>query len=209
MYHMPIWYFNTSAFYATYPHKYNSLPLKAYYLLEASYWLQQAIVLVLQLEKPRKDFKELIVHHLVTLSLIGLSWRFHFSWIGLAVFITMDVSDTFLALSKSLNYLGSSLTTPCFILFLVTWIYGRHLLNLKILYSVLTEFRTVGPYGLDWAAEQYKCWFSLAVTATLLTALQAVNAFWTTLIARIAMRIVITGERKDDRSDEYVANFFC
>ena len=98
MYHMPIWYFNTSAFYETYPHKYNSLPLKAYYLLEASYWLQQAIVLVLQLEKPRKDFKELILHHFVTLSLIGLSWRFHFSWIGLAVFITMDVSDTFLAL---------------------------------------------------------------------------------------------------------------
>ena len=45
--------------------------LKRYYLMQASYWCQQFIVLVFRLEKPRKDYKVLVVHHIVTLWLIG------------------------------------------------------------------------------------------------------------------------------------------
>jgi acyl-CoA-dependent ceramide synthase len=36
--------------------------LKAYYLLQASYWVQQTILLAARVEKPRKDFKELVAH---------------------------------------------------------------------------------------------------------------------------------------------------
>lgn len=36
--------------------------LKTYYLLEFAYWLQQMLVLLLRLEKPRSDYYELIVH---------------------------------------------------------------------------------------------------------------------------------------------------
>lgn len=95
----PVWYFNTTAMYEGFPHKLHQADFKAYYLLEASYWAQQAIVLMLQLEKPRKDFKELVGHHIITLSLIALSYRFHFTYIGLAVYITHDISDFFLAVS--------------------------------------------------------------------------------------------------------------
>ena len=45
--------------------------LKCYYLMQAAYWCQQFIVLALKLEKPRKDYNELIAHHLVTLWLVG------------------------------------------------------------------------------------------------------------------------------------------
>lgn len=45
--------------------------MKWYYLLQFAYWLHQFLVLVLGLEKPRKDFKELVAHHVVTLWLIG------------------------------------------------------------------------------------------------------------------------------------------
>jgi len=47
--------------------------LKRYYLMQASYWCQQLMVLFLRLEKPRKDYKELIAHHLVTLWLVGFA----------------------------------------------------------------------------------------------------------------------------------------
>lgn len=94
-----IWFFNTSAFYEGFPHLTHEGIFKAYYLLQASYWTQQMIVLLLMLEKPRKDFKELVAHHIITLSLIGLSYIFHFTRIGLAVYITHDVSDFFLAVS--------------------------------------------------------------------------------------------------------------
>lgn len=97
----PLWYFNTTAMFEGYPHKQHEGIFKAYYLLQASYWSQQAIVLLLQLEKPRKDFKELVVHHIVTLALIGLSYRFHFANMGLVVYITHDISDFFLAVSNT------------------------------------------------------------------------------------------------------------
>jgi very-long-chain ceramide synthase len=45
--------------------------LKRYYLMHSAYWCQQLIVLLLGLEKPRKDYTELVAHHFVTLWLIG------------------------------------------------------------------------------------------------------------------------------------------
>lgn len=45
--------------------------LKRYYLMQASYWCQQLIVMLLGLEKPRKDYNELVAHHFVTLWLVG------------------------------------------------------------------------------------------------------------------------------------------
>ena len=98
----PLWYFDTTAMFEGYPHRKHEAIFKAYYLLQASYWAQQAIVLMLQLEKPRKDFKELVGHHIVTLALIGLSYRFHFTHMGIAVYVTHDISDFFLAVSPPL-----------------------------------------------------------------------------------------------------------
>ena len=95
----PVWYFNTAGMFEGFPHRSHEGVFKAYYLLQASYWAQQAIVLCLLLEKPRKDFKELVGHHIVTLALIGLSYRFHFTYMGVAVYITHDISDLFLAVS--------------------------------------------------------------------------------------------------------------
>jgi hypothetical protein len=56
---------------ADYPHWQMTPELKRYYLMQASYWCQQLIVLIIGLEKPRKDYKELVAHHLVTLWLVG------------------------------------------------------------------------------------------------------------------------------------------
>ncbi|KAL8948522.1 MAG: hypothetical protein Q9222_005290, partial [Ikaeria aurantiellina] len=53
----PVWYFNTAGMYETFPNRTHEGMFKAYYLLQASYWAQQAMVLCLQLEKPRKDFR--------------------------------------------------------------------------------------------------------------------------------------------------------
>jgi len=96
----PVWYFNTEGMFADFPHRSHEGIFKAYYLLQASYWAQQAIVLCLQQEKPRKDFKELVAHHIITLTLIWLSYRFHFTYMGVAVYVTHDISDFFLAVSR-------------------------------------------------------------------------------------------------------------
>lgn len=202
MWKTPMWYFNTRQFYLNYPHKSHFWLFKFYYLFQAGFWSQQSVVLMLRLEKPRKDFKELIFHHIVTMLLIGLSYRFHFTWMGLAVYITMDVSDFFLAFSKTLNYLDSPLVIPFFLSFIIVWFYTRHYLNFKILWSVLTEFKTVGPYELSFPDQQYKCWISQPIVFTLIFALQLVNIYWFFLILRILFRYIFFDVVKDDRSDD-------
>ena len=97
MYQTPVWYFNTVGMFEEYPHHSQLGVVKFYYLFQAAYWAQQAVVLLLGMEKPRKDFKELVGHHIVTLALIGCSYRFHFTYIGLAIYTTHDISDFFLA----------------------------------------------------------------------------------------------------------------
>ena len=198
----PVWYFNTAGMYQDYPHRAQEGVVKFYYLFSAAYWLQQAIVLILGMEKPRKDFKELVAHHVVTLGLVGPSYRFHFTYIGIAVYLTQDISDFFLAVSKTMNYVDHWFTTPWYVIFMGAWIYLRHYINLRIIWSLFTEFRTVGPFELNWETQQYKCWISQYITATLLSLLQALNLFWLFYILRVAYRIAWQNVREDDRSDD-------
>ncbi|KAJ2979225.1 hypothetical protein NUW58_g7257 [Xylaria curta] len=201
MYHSPTWYFDTVGMYAGYPHKTHLAVTKFYYLFQAAFWAQQALVMILGLEKRRRDFKELVVHHIVTVALIGLSYRFHFTMMGVPVYVTHDISDFFLAASKSLNYIGSSLQGPLYALCIVFWVYLRHYINLKILFSILTEFRTIGPYTLDWEAQQYKCEISNIITFALLAALQALNLYWLYCLLRNGYRFAVLGVAKDDREE--------
>lgn len=80
--------------------------------------------------------------------------------------------------------------------------YLRHYINLKILASVLTEFRTIGPYVLDWEAEQFKSGLSNVITFMLLAALQALNIFWLYCLLRNGYRFIAFGIAKDDREEE-------
>ncbi|KAJ5811009.1 TRAM1-like protein [Penicillium robsamsonii] len=197
----PVWYFNTRGMYELFPHRTHAAEFKFYYLFEAAYWAQQAVVMLLGMEKRRKDFMELVAHHIVTLALIALSYRFHFTYMGIAVYITHDISDFFLAVSKSLHYIAPDIMIPFYATSIGAWIYLRHVLNLRILYSLLTEFRTVGPYELNWETQQYKCWISNVITFGLLAVLQALNLFWLYCLLRSAFKFLATGEKKDDRSE--------
>lgn len=84
---------------------------------------------------------------------------------------------------------------------MVVWIYLRHYLNLRILFSLFTEFQTVGPYEINWETGQYKCPLSFWITLTLLSSLQSLNLFWLFFILRIAYRFVLRGVATDDRSE--------
>jgi acyl-CoA-dependent ceramide synthase len=81
------------------------------------------------------------------------------------------------------------------------WIYLRHYLNWKILISEFYEFKTVGPYILDWETEQYKCELSHWISTILLGGLQALNLYWGFLILRVAWRFGVKGELADERSE--------
>ena len=103
--------------------------------------------------------------------------------------------------SKSLHYVNSRFVGPYFALCIGMWTYLRHYLNLRILYSLLFEYRTVGPYGMDWEAGQYKGVLSNVITFVLLASLQALNLFWLYCLLRAAYKLVVLNIAKDDRSE--------
>lgn len=66
---------------------------------------------------------------------------------------------------------------------------------------MLTTFRTIGPFEVNWETQQYKCWISQYITFGLLASLQSLNVFWFFLILRIAKNIVFNDKVEDERSE--------
>lgn len=122
-----------------------------------------------------------------------VSWLFH-----------SHIDSLFLHVqtSKTLNYIDHWLIGPYYGFFCFVWIYMRHYLNLRILFSLFNEFKTIGPYELNWETGQYKCDLAFWITGSLLSCLQALNLFWLFYILRIAYRFVVHNVAKDDRSDD-------
>ncbi|KAI0719844.1 TLC domain-containing protein [Cerioporus squamosus] len=201
---LPTWWYDTKYFWIDYPHWEMKPELKRYYLVQASYWCHQLIILLLKLEKPRKDYYELVAHHFVTLWLVGWSYLINLTLIGQAVYLSMDLPDTFLALSMLLNYLRwDRAKVAVFAVFLGIWSYFRHWLNWVILHSVLFEFDLMPETSKRWSPEDgvwMVWWMKYQVFAPLL-ALQGLNLFWYFLIWRLAYRALTDITVTDDRSD--------
>ena len=144
--------------------------------MRSSYWLQQMLVLILRLEKPRSDFRELVIHHCVTLWLVGWSYLFSLTHIGTlahpahpsaaspdlprlslagtAIFVSMDLPDVCFALSKCLNYLDLQHTSELsFVFFLGVWHYLRHFQNLRIIWSVWKEYALIPQSYGTWVSQ--------------------------------------------------------
>ncbi|KAH0839876.1 longevity assurance proteins LAG1/LAC1 [Lanmaoa asiatica] len=206
-----------------YPHWDMRPDLKRYYLMHSAYWCQQFIVLLLRLEKPRKDYSELVAHHFVTLWLIGWSYLVNMTLMGNAVYMSMDIPDVFLAISKILNYLQfTRAKLVAFIIFLCVWTsvmplvrlcvvinvfcgrYFRHYLNIVMLWSVWYEFDLIPEANRVWAPETgawLAWWVKYQIFAPLLL-LQILNIFWYYFILRIALRSLNPSTMTDDRSDD-------
>ncbi|KAF8076495.1 longevity assurance proteins LAG1 LAC1 [Lyophyllum atratum] len=202
---LPTNWYRTEYFWIDYPHWDMNPELKRYYLMQMAYWCQQLLVLLLGLEKPRKDYWELVAHHFVTLWLVCWSYFLNYTLIGNAVYMSMDIPDTFLAFSKLLNYIQwEKAKVVSFVFFIFVWTYFRHYLNLKILWSVWYELPNVPESSKVWntAAGSYMpSWMPKQIFLPL-ALLQLLNLFWYYLMMRILYRTIVTNKTEDVRSDD-------
>ncbi|KAF8913991.1 TLC domain-containing protein [Gymnopilus junonius] len=205
MRNLPTYWYNTNEFWLGYPHWDMRPDLKRYYLMQFSYWLQQLIVLVLGLEKPRKDYMELVAHHIVTLWLVGWSYLINLTYIGNAVYMSMDIPDTFLAFSKLLNYIQwNTAKLYAYVLFFAIWTYFRHYLNIRILWSVWYELPNIPEWTKKWSWSEgvyLVGWMRYQVFIPLLL-LQFLNLFWYYLMVKILIRGLTSDKVSDNRSDD-------
>ncbi|ORY55147.1 TLC domain-domain-containing protein [Leucosporidium creatinivorum] len=200
------WFFQLEHLWLDYPnHWAMSRGVKTYYLTQFAYWLHESLVMIAGLEKPRDDFMELVLHHIVTAWLVGASYIVNLTQIGILIFFSMDLPDLMLSISKCINYVGLEKTgNVSFLIFMAAWSYFRHYQNIRILHSVWTEAFTLIPSYAQvmdpakgfWVAPFMRYQIFLPIFL-----LQLLVAFWSYLILRVLYRM-LTGSAASDVREE-------
>ncbi|XP_053369805.1 ceramide synthase 4a isoform X1 [Clarias gariepinus] len=163
-----------------------------YYILELSfYW---SLLLCASVDVKRKDFKEQIIHHIATISLISFSYCANFIRVGTVVMLLHDSSDFLLESAKMFNYAGWKKTCDSlFVVFSVVFLGTRlFVFPCRVLYSTFME-------SLDF----FKPFPGYYLFNGLLLVLQALHIFWAYLILRMVYKFIFLGKvEKDERSDD-------
>ncbi|XP_044514622.1 ceramide synthase 4-like [Gracilinanus agilis] len=175
--------------------KYPKLPLHPamywWYLFELSFYL--SLVFTLSFDVKRKDFREQIIHHFVTITLISFSYCVNFVHIGSLVLLLYDVSDVFMESYKMFSYAQwSQARDTTFIIFTLVFLFCRLILfPIKVLYAVYHFVVTRNMF-----------FFGYYFAIGLLLVLQCLNIFWAFLILKMFYNFLSDGQAKNDvRSD--------
>ncbi|XP_043833786.1 ceramide synthase 4-like [Dromiciops gliroides] len=185
------WFGQPETVWNGYPKKPLQPAIYWWYLLELSFYL--SLLLTLSLDVKRKDFKEQVIHHFVTITLILFSYSANFVHIGALVLLLHDVSDIFMEACKMLIYAQwRQARDIMFILFALVFFVSRLILfPIKVLYTTYYTFLT-----------NYQVFFGYYFANALLMVLQGLNAFWFFLILRMFYKLLSEGQVKNDvRSD--------
>ncbi|TQS36744.1 hypothetical protein Golomagni_02797 [Golovinomyces magnicellulatus] len=200
---------------------------KWYILVQFAFWLQQ--IMVINVEKRRKDHWQMLTHHIVTTILIFTSYGYHQTRVANLILCIMDVVDIILPIAKCLRYLGY--TTLCdivFGLFMLVWFVARHIIYMMICWSVYKDIpinikygcyrgkngAITGPFtspdGISHLFEPFRdpegliCWNDSIKWGFLsaLLFLQGITLIWFWMIIQVALRVLRGGQADDSRSDD-------
>ena len=170
------------------------------YFAELAWYIGGFISLLLDPKK--KDFKQMAVHHVATIVLLGGSCFVGQHQIGAVVYFLHNISDPFLHWAKLLNYIGPALLG------------GDFLCNLAFLGYMLSFFVTrlvYYPYlmytaefaGPGWGRGGQPNTWAEAILIRFLVVLFPIHLYWFSLIVRVAYKSLTVGiPVKDERSDE-------
>ncbi|XP_073236842.1 ceramide synthase 6-like [Porites lutea] len=162
-----------------------------YYLFETGFYL--SLIISLFVDVKRKDFWQMVVHHIVTVLLLVFSYYSGFFRIGSIIVLLHDLADIFLESAKVFNYAKWEATCNiAFILFAVIFNSSRLVYYpFWVLHTVYYSPSYCGPF---------KAW---PYFMGLLLCLQVLHMYWSYKIAEMALSFFRKGTVEGDvRSDE-------
>ncbi|XP_066541589.1 ceramide synthase 2 isoform X2 [Hoplias malabaricus] len=162
-----------------------------YYMIEMSFY--SSLLFSVAVDIKRKDFKEQLLHHWATLTLLSFSWCANYIRIGTLVMLIHDAADVVLESGKMFNYAKWERTSNCmFVLFTLVFMVTR----LVIFPFWLIHCTWVYPL------EQFQPFFGYYFFNVMLVVLQLLHIFWASLILRMVKKFLFGEMKGDERSDE-------
>lgn len=172
--------------------------MRAYYVCEFGYYA--AMFLIIFTKKRKKDFWEMVFHHVVTSFLISLSYTFWHHRIGVIVMLLHNAFDPWLNIAKCAHYLFSgplhAIADVSFGLGAVIFLISRLIMYPIAIYFAWFHASPVAGESL-WEAllEEW-------VLKLLLCFLYPIHIFWFVLILKVAKKALVGGAvQGDERSD--------
>jgi sphingoid base N-palmitoyltransferase len=168
------------------------------YALDMAYYLY-AIPYCIMFETKRKDFWATMMHHVVTVILIGYSYGLGFTKVGVVVMFLHDVCDFPLEFAKMMKYAGyEGVATVAFAIFVLVWmamrvIYFPHWVIRSVIFESWDAI--LGPYSTT----NFPHW---EIFSGMLLTLQVLHIFWTYLILKAAVRALTASGKVDDADRE-------
>lgn len=151
----------------------------AYYvgMLLVSLWLPR-----------RRDWREMVFHHIVTICLMGVAYQVGFYYISIFVLFINAIADTFLSSSKIAFDLDSSLQSPLFACFVVA-----HVI-LRVIFYPFKVWVCVST-----SVDQYQSAFDF-LPGLCTIPLWFLYLFWTPKIFMVCWKRIVHGVRNVDKS---------
>ncbi|XP_029002511.1 ceramide synthase 2-like isoform X2 [Betta splendens] len=186
------WFWDQTECWRGFPNQPVSKPHFWYYVLELGFYL--SLLLCVSVDVKRKDFKEQVIHHIATISLIGFSYCANYVRVGTLVMLVHDSSDFLLESAKLFHYAGwTRLCDSLFVIFAAVFLVTRLVVFPgKVIHTTLVV-------SLDF----FEPFFGYYFFNVLLLVLQVLHVFWAYLILRMVYKFMFMGKvERDERSDE-------
>ncbi|KAF5681509.1 sphingosine n-acyltransferase lag1 [Fusarium circinatum] len=221
------YWLDLQAMWTNWPNREISGLMKIYMLAQLAFWLQQMIVI--NIEKRRKDHWQMLSHHVVTIALVYCSYRYGLTRVGNVVLILMDFNDLVFSIAKCLKYMKlQSLCDFMFGAFVVSWVLCRHTAFPMVCWSVYAHSlaitgpncfvgsgkNIIGPQEVPADGYFYLlepliytngriCYDYIIKTLFLsgLLFLEALMLVWFVMIVKLVIRVLRGGNAEDTRSD--------